>query len=73
MALDAAALHRAADRVGHEAGTPAMDDLAGAVADFIQGSFVTDEHGVPFSVDGPSFGYGILLGYLAALEGRTGD
>lgn len=67
--IDVDALHRAADRVGSEAGTPGMDELADAVADFIQASFMTDELGVPFTVDGPSFGYGILLGYLAAKDG----
>jgi hypothetical protein len=60
--IDAAALHRAADRVGDEAGTPAMDAMADAVATFIREAFMTDELGVPFTVDGPSFGYGILLG-----------
>jgi hypothetical protein len=69
--MDAAALHRAADRVGSEAGTPEMDELAEAVADFIQSSSVTDEFGVAFAVDGPSLGYGVLLGYLAAREGLT--
>jgi hypothetical protein len=66
--IDAAALHRAADRVGTEAGTPAMDAMADAVADFIEGSMLTDEFHVPFMADTPSLGYGVLLGYLAALE-----
>jgi hypothetical protein len=66
--IDASALHRAADRVGAEAGTPFMDAVAAAGADFIQASALTDEYGVPFVVDGPSLGYGIMLGYLAARE-----
>jgi hypothetical protein len=66
--IDAAALHRAADRIGTEAGTPAMDALAAAVGEFIQSADLTDEHGVAFVVDGPSLGYGAMLGYLAAKE-----
>jgi predicted ABC-type ATPase len=66
--IDATALHRAADRVGIEAGTPDMDGLADAVADFIRESVLTDEFHVPFVVDTKSLGYGVLLGYLAALE-----
>jgi hypothetical protein len=38
------------------------------VADFIEGSMLTDEFHVPFMADTPSLGYGVLLGYLAALE-----
>jgi hypothetical protein len=66
--IDAAALHRAADRVGDEAGTPLMDALAQAGADFIRESAVSDEFAVPFHLDTPSLGYGIMLGYLAARE-----
>lgn len=66
--IDAAALHRAADRVGDEAGTPEMDALAAAGAEFVHTSDLSDELGVPFMVDGPSLGYGIMLGYLAAME-----
>jgi hypothetical protein len=67
--IDAAALHRAADRVGTEAGTPAMDALADAGAEFIRTSDLADEYGVPFIVRDPAaLGYGIMLGYLAALE-----
>jgi hypothetical protein len=66
--IDAAALHRAADRVGDEAGTPEMDAIADAGAEFIRTSDLTDEYGVGFYVDPPSLGYGIMLGYLAATE-----
>jgi hypothetical protein len=69
--IDAAALHRAADRVGAEAGTPAMDALADAGARFLDESRLADEHGVEFIVTDPrALGYGIMLGYLAALEDR---
>jgi hypothetical protein len=66
--IDAAALHRAADRVGDEAGTPQMDALAAAGAQFIRESLVTDELQTPFPLDMKSLGYGIMLGYLAARE-----
>lgn len=68
--IDAAALHRAAERVGNEAGTADMDALASAGADFLRTSDLADEYGVPFVPDGPSIGYGIMLGYLAATEER---
>lgn len=69
--IDAAALHRAADRIGTEAGTPAMDALAEAGAVFLQESHLTDEHGVEFVVTDPqALGYGVMLGYLAAQEER---
>jgi predicted ABC-type ATPase len=64
--IDAAALHRAAERVWSESGTPAMDRLASAGAQFIRESLVTDEYEVPFVLDTKSLGYGIMLGYLAA-------
>lgn len=67
--IDAEALHRAADRVEHEVGTPAMDALAAAGAEFLHSADLTDEYGVAFVPDGPSIGYGIMLGYLAALGG----
>lgn len=66
--IDAAALHHAADRIGSEAGTPAMDAVATAIAEFLQTSNLTDEYGVEFVPDGPSIGYGAMLGYLAASE-----
>lgn len=67
--IDVAALHRAADRVGDEAGTPAMDALAAASAEFIRTSDLADECGVPFVFRDPAaFGYGIMVGYLAAME-----
>jgi hypothetical protein len=66
--IDADALHRAADRVSDEAGTPAMNALAAAGAEFLRTSELSDEFGVTFTVDGPSLGYGIMLGYLAATE-----
>jgi hypothetical protein len=67
--IDADALHRAAGRVGAGAGTPAMDALAGAGAQFLQESHLADEHGTPFVVRDPqALGYGIMLGYLAARE-----
>jgi hypothetical protein len=69
--IDAAALHRAADRVGAEAGTPAMDALADAGARFLEESRLADELDVEFIVTDPrALGYGIMLGYLAALEDR---
>jgi len=60
-----AELHRVADRIGAEVGTPEMDVLADAAADFLHGSDLTDEYGVTFEPDGPSIGYGIMLGWLA--------
>jgi hypothetical protein len=57
--IDAEALHRAAARVGSEYGMPEMDALARAGGDFIQSSTFTDTQ---------ALGYGIMLGYLAALE-----
>lgn len=66
--IDAEALHRAADRIGAEAGAPLMDAVAEAGAEFLRTSNLADEHGVTFVVDGPSLGYGIMLGYLAAVE-----
>lgn len=67
--IDAAALHRAAERVGHEYGTPAMDALAQAGAKFIRSSALADEHGVAWEItDTQAIGYGIMLGYLAARE-----
>jgi hypothetical protein len=66
--IDVDALHRAADRVEREAGTPAMDALAAAGAEFLWTANLTDEDGVPLTFDGPSIGYGIMLGYLAAVE-----
>lgn len=69
--IDAAALHRAADRIGAEAGTPAMDALADASAEFLRTSNLADEEGTPFVIRDPrAFGYGIMLGYLAALEAK---
>lgn len=67
--IDAAALHRAADRVGGERYTPAMDALADAVAEFLHTSDLTDEHGESFRPHGPAVGYGVMLGYLAARDG----
>jgi hypothetical protein len=68
--IDAEALHRAADRVGAEAGTWAMDALADAGARFLRESDIADELGNVHTFDGPSLGYGIMLGYLAAIEER---
>lgn len=69
--IDAEALHRAAERVGRERYTPSMDALAAAGAQFIRESNLTDEYGTPFVVRDPqTLGYGIMLGYLAALEDR---
>lgn len=67
--IDAEALHRAAERVGAEGGTPPMDELADAGAQFLVESALADELGIPvtFSVE-QAIGYGIMLGYLAALE-----
>ena len=58
-------LHAAADRVWEEARTPNMDALAGAAADFIQETNLTDEYGEPCPLDRASLGYGIMLGWLA--------
>lgn len=66
--IDAEALHRAAERVGNEAGTPDMDALADAGAVFITESDLTDETLTPFTPDPQALGYGIMLGYLAARE-----
>lgn len=66
--IDAAALHRAADRIEAEGGTPAMDALANATAEFLHTAKLTDEYGVMFVTNGPSVGYGVMLGYLAAIE-----
>jgi hypothetical protein len=67
--IDAEALHRAAARVGSEYGMPEMDALARAGGDFIQSSTFADELGVPWNItDTQALGYGIMLGYLAALE-----
>lgn len=66
--IDAAALHRAADRVGDEAGTPDMDALAAAGAEFLRTSDLADELGTEFKPDAQSIGYGIMLGYLAAMD-----
>lgn len=66
------ALHDAAERIANEAGTQYMDDLANKVGAeglrFLAESDLSDENGVPFVVDSPSFCYGVTLGYLAALE-----
>jgi hypothetical protein len=66
--IDADALHRAAERVGTEYGTPAMDELAEAAAEFLGELTLTDEDGTPFEAHGPSLGYGVMIGYLAARE-----
>lgn len=72
--IDAAALHRAAERVGTEAGTPGMDALARAGAEFLRTAELSDEYGVPFDPEPASIGYGIMLGYLAAWDdGMAGD
>ena len=55
----------AADQVGDEGGTPDMDVLAAAGAQFLVESRVTDEHGVPVPFDAAALGYGIMLGWLA--------
>ena len=65
--IDAADLHRAAERVSAEAGTPMMDALADAGARFLVESVFHDDYGVEFVVgDSRALGYGIMLGYLAA-------
>jgi hypothetical protein len=66
--IDAAALHRAAERVADGAGTPWMDALADAGAVFIHESDLADELGVPFTPDPRAIGYGVMLGYLAARD-----
>jgi hypothetical protein len=59
-------LHRAADRIGAEGGTPAMDALADVAAQFLRGSDLTDEYGTPVHfTPSQALGYGILLGWLA--------
>lgn len=61
-------LHTAADCVANEAGTPRMDAIATAGAQFMRESHLTDEYGkaVPFTeAEHVAFGYGILLGWLA--------
>ena len=67
--IDAEALHRAADRVGAEVGTPPMDALADAAAEFLHDSELLDEYGTQFVVsDSRALGYGVMLGYLAAQD-----
>jgi hypothetical protein len=69
--ITAGALHRAADRVGREAGSPFMDQIADAGAQFLNESDIRDEHGTMFSIADPrALGYGIMLGYLVAQEER---
>lgn len=73
--IDAAALHRAAERVSAEVGTSAMDALAKAGADFLRESTLSDEYGTPFVIRDPqALGYGIMLGYLAGYgQGRDDE
>jgi hypothetical protein len=69
--ITVAQLHRAADRITEEQGTPVMDALADAAAEFLHTMDLTDEFGTPFNPDGPSLGYGIMVGYLAATATRA--
>lgn len=71
--IDVEALHRAADRVGNEVGSPMMDQLAAAGAEFLHASNFSDEFDTTIKFDRASLGYGIMLGYLAALEEQSGE
>lgn len=67
--IDAAALHRAAERVGAEAFTPDMDAIMRESARFVHESRLADEYGTEFVIRDPqAVGYGVVLGYLAAQE-----
>jgi hypothetical protein len=69
--IDAEALHRAADRIGTEGGMPWMDQLAAAGAQFIDETDLWTYGPDPSErvpLDRASLGYGIMLGYLAAIE-----
>jgi hypothetical protein len=66
--IDAAALHRAADKVWNQVHTPTMDALAEAGAVFLDESRITDEFENIKRFHPESLGYGIMLGYLAAQE-----
>lgn len=59
------ALHAAADRIWFERGTSEMDGLAEAIGRFIAESDVLTDHGERLILDPASFGYGVMIGYLA--------
>lgn len=63
-----AALHRAAERIWDESRTPEMDALAVAIGDFIHTSEISDDGGTPLVLEPRSFGYGVMIGFLAGLE-----
>jgi hypothetical protein len=67
--IDAAALHRAADRIAEASSE--MDQLAAAGAQFIAETDLWAVGPDPtelVELDRQSLGYGIMLGYLAAQE-----
>jgi hypothetical protein len=59
-------LHAAADAIRLKAYTPAMNMVAGAVAEFLHSSDFHDETGRELTFDPKSVGYGVMLGWLAA-------
>lgn len=71
-ALDAGALHRAANEIA--TATPLMDQIAMAAAQFLRESEIhafepgKDELLEAIDFDPRALGYGIMLGYLAANE-----
>lgn len=66
-------LHAAATRVGREMGTPPMDALAFAGAEFLQTSDLHDEDGAPVELSAAqAIGYGIMLGWLAREAANVG-
>lgn len=71
--VEVEALHRAAERIWDERGTREMDGLAEVIAEFIQTSDITamysDGTGAePLFIDPKSFGYGAMIGFLAARD-----
>ena len=67
MTLTADDLHRAADRLGAEAPSPLMDELAEAGARFLRESNIWTDGGVTpveLTVE-QALGYGVMLGWLA--------
>lgn len=61
-------LHEAAERIWDERGSAEMDTLAQAIGEFIRTSdfFAADRSGAEeLAIDGPSFGYGCMIGWLA--------
>jgi hypothetical protein len=71
--VEVEALHRAAERIWDEAGTREMDGLAEAIGEFIRSSDITAMYrdgtgATPLFIDPKSFGYGAMIGFLAARD-----